>query len=273
LETSKRYKGGLAFSSLPGCNGAFVLCPECFAVTFVTIRPAVHYANAVRFDQPNPKVEGMIDSSKTPAVVHFAGKVWMAWKGEGLDTRVYVSSFSASTWSEGTPVAGVSTRSYPALAVSVAELYLVWRAEHDNTICWSRSFDGKVWSPPARAFGADTSEAFTEARFEEVVDYPGDIETEEVEAVIDSWSEESESRSLATGTVLENDSQAGSHSTLKSGDPGKLHLVWNNVRCKTSWARKAKGRFPLRPELVLTEREAMQTRPSRSTWTSKANRE
>jgi hypothetical protein len=249
---------------------ALCLCRGRFGLTFVTIGPAVHYADAVRFNQPNPKVVGMIDSSGTPAVVHFAGKLWMAWKGEGADTRVYISSFSASTWSECTPISGISTRSYPALAVSVAELYLVWRAEHDNTIYWSRSFDGKVWSPPARAPGAGTGEALTRAGFEEVVDYPWDIETEEA---IDSWSEENDGRSSAPGAVLEKDSEAGGERAMESGDPAKLHLVWNRMPCKTSWARKTKSRFPLRPALVLTEREARQIRPARSVWISNSKGE
>jgi hypothetical protein len=212
----------------------------------------------------------MIDSFGTPAVVHFAGKVWMAWRGEGADTRVYVSSFSVSTWSEGTPISGASTKSYPALAVSVAELYLVWRAEQDNTICWSRSFDGKVWSPPARALGPGTAEAFTGTRFEEVVDYPWDIEGEEA---IDSWPEENGHGSSAPGILHGDDSAEDGGSSLKLGNPGKLHLVWNNARCKTSWARKAKSRWPLRPALVLTEREARQIRPSRSAWISNSKSE
>lgn len=232
--------------------------------------------SAVGFDEPNPKVEGMIDSSGTPAVVHFAGKVWMAWKGEGADTRVYLSSFSASSWSKGTPIAGISTKSYPALAVSVAELYLVWRAEHDNTICWSRSFDGKVWSPPAQALGPGTGpgagadEAFTGAHFEERVDYPWDIEAEEP---IDSWPEENGGGSSAPGTVLGGDLEDAGASSLQLGNRGKLHLVWHNARRKASWARKAKSRSPLRPALVLMKREARQIRPSRSAWISKSKSE
>ena len=212
----------------------------------------------------------MIDSFGTPAVVHFAGKVWMAWKGEGADTRVYISSFSASTLSERSPIPGISTRSYPALAVSVAELYLVWRAEHSNTIYWSKSFDGKVWSPPARAPGSGTSEAFTGTRFEEVVDYPWDIEGEEA---IDSWSEENGHGSSAPGVLLGDDSAEHGGSSLKLGNPGKPHLVWTNVRFKTSWTRKVKSRWPLRPALVLTEREARQIRPSRSAWISNSKSE
>ena len=212
----------------------------------------------------------MNDISGTPAVVHFAGKIWMACKGEGADTRVYISSFSAFGRSECTPISGIRTRSYPALTVSVAELYLVWRAEHDNAIYWSKSFDGKGWSPRARAPGVAVIDAPDGTDIEEVVEDPWDIESDEATGYS---SEEIDGKRSAPATVPDKDSGAGGARTMESGNTGKLHLVWNNAPCKTSWSRKARGRFPLRPALVLTEREAMRTRPSRSAGLNRTNSE
>jgi hypothetical protein len=105
---------------------------------------------------------------------------------------------------------------------------------------------------------------------EEVVEDPWDIESDEATGYS---SEEIDGKRSAPATVPGNDSGAGGARTMESGNTRKLHLVWNNVRCKTSWSRKARGRFPLRPALVLTEREARRTGLSRSAWLNRTNSE
>jgi hypothetical protein len=89
--------------------------------------------------------EGPQETSASPATVRFSNKLWRAAKGEGEDTRIYISSCSESTWTAGVPIPGISTGAPPALASMALELFLIWWDEHDDTIHWAKSCDGLSW--------------------------------------------------------------------------------------------------------------------------------
>jgi hypothetical protein len=85
----------------------------------------------------------------------FNGRIYLAWKGEGNDLELYLSShdslLSASDyWSPQLRVPRiVGTSDGPALAATTAALFLAWKAEADpgdQRIFWSRCTDGSNWS-------------------------------------------------------------------------------------------------------------------------------
>jgi hypothetical protein len=95
-------------------------------------------------------------SSAGPALACLDGVMWMAWKGEGTDTHIYLSSLKGSTWSPGVPVSGIATSSSPALAVTASVLFLAWKRESDDQLLWSQSSDGKTWQPQMTVPGGPT---------------------------------------------------------------------------------------------------------------------
>ena len=102
-------------------------------------------------------MDGQHEVSGKQAMVRFKNQLWIAQRGEGADSRVFVSFFSGSTWSTGMPVPGVSTGSPPALAATSAELYLLWWGEGDASIHWSKSSDGQTWNMQRPLPGEDES--------------------------------------------------------------------------------------------------------------------
>jgi hypothetical protein len=180
------------------------------------------------------KADNMIDSqqeaSGRPALVQFDDKLWMAWKGEGADSRIFTSSLSGSTWSAGVPLSGISASSSPALAVKASELYLVWRAKDDNRIYWSKSSDGKAWS-----LGALVPEAASS-------DGPALPDSSGV--IAPTWVGELEQAKLSE--VLET---SGKPSPAPGSTP-RLQLVWKRASGKTAQIRRTKDWGASKPALV-----------------------
>ena len=85
-------------------------------------------------------------SSGGPALANLNGHIWMVWKGENADTRIFIGSLKGSKWNLIGPISGIATSSAPALTSSGSELFLAWKGESDNQIYWSKSSDGKVWN-------------------------------------------------------------------------------------------------------------------------------
>jgi hypothetical protein len=89
--------------------------------------------------------EGQQETSATPVTVRFGDRLWRTWKGQGDDTRIFISSCSGSTWTEGDPIPEIRTGAPPALASMGSELFLIWWDEHDNTIHWAKTCNGIFW--------------------------------------------------------------------------------------------------------------------------------
>jgi hypothetical protein len=94
--------------------------------------------------------------------------VYLAWKGESDDTRIFVANASGLQgsnpqeieWSPGRqrPVAG--TDASPALAATADMLVMAWKGLGSGSrIWWSQSKDGQNWSAQAAIDGTDTSAA------------------------------------------------------------------------------------------------------------------
>lgn len=199
-------------------------------------------------------------------MANFKGTVWMAWKGESADPRIFLSSLHGSTWSPGVPVSGIGTSSSPALTVSGSELFLAWKGEHDDPIFWSKSSDGKAWSPQARAPGAASNDTPALAGFKGAVYLAW-------KGVSDNkiWlSEYTDANGWGTAAALPSDFETSKGPALAVADTGNLHLVWKgasdtfvweSVRNSgsTSWSAQAK--------IVATETSA---RPTLASQTSSA---
>lgn len=186
-------------------------------------------------------------SSGGPALANFKGTVWMAWKGESKDTRIFTSSLSGSTWSAGVPIAGVGTSSAPALTATDSALFLVWKGESDNTVLWSKSSDGKTWSPQAVVSGLLSSDTPALATFNGVV-Y---MATRSASDNRISLSVFTNAKGWGAATVPSSSFETSLGPALGVGDTGNLHLVWKGASDtlmfestlgtgKTAWTPQAK---------------------------------
>jgi len=95
-------------------------------------------------------------TSGGPTLANALGQVWMAWKGQDSDTRIFLSvlAFDGTT-GPAIPVPQVGTSASPALTALGANLMLAWKGEQDHTIYWSQSSNttglsspDPRWNPP-----------------------------------------------------------------------------------------------------------------------------
>ena len=93
-----------------------------------------------------------INSTHGPALAEYNGKLYMAYKGSGVDNRIWISTFDGNSWSAPKtiqdsssvpPTGAFTTTSSPALAVLSDRLYMVWRGV-DSKIYYS-CFDSTRW--------------------------------------------------------------------------------------------------------------------------------
>jgi hypothetical protein len=205
-------------------------------------------------------------SSGGPALVNFKDKVWMAWKGEGGDPRIFLSSLTGSTWSPGTPVSGVGTSSSPALTATSTELFLACKGEHDDAVFWAKSSDGKAWSAPARVPGAASSDTPALAAFEEAVylAYKGASDSK-------IWlSEYASAKGWGAAAALPSDFETSAGPALGVGDTGNLHLVWKGASNDFVWEStrdSGSTRWSAQAKIVAAETSA---RPALASQTSSA---
>ena len=211
-----------------------------------TTCPAVN--NQTSYDWAKEANIPNASSSGGPALTNFKGTVWMAWKGEGTDPRIFLASLGGSTWSPGVQVSGIGTSSSPALTVTASELYLVWKGEHDSAIYWSKSSDGKAWSPQLPVPGAASSDTPALAGFKGVVYLAWKGESDNSIWLsnytdADGWAK--------TATRLPSDYLTSHGPALGVGNTGNLHIVWKGAHDnfeyesvlnsgKTTWTPQAK---------------------------------
>ncbi len=186
-----------------------------------TTSPATAKQDTFNFEKPKKIIDAA--SSEGPSLNFFAGKVWMAWKGEGTDARIFLASLDGSTWSAGAPITGVGTSSSPAMAVTESVLYLAHKGESDNRIYFSKSSDGKTWSADAAIEGALTSDAPA------LVGYGGTVYLGFKGASDDSlWlATYTEAKGWGTAVQLPYEYFASSNGpALAVGNTGNLHIAW-----------------------------------------------
>ena len=240
-------------------------------------------ASQSSYDWATPKQIPNAASSAGPALANLNGTVWIAWKGEGSDTRVFLSSLSGSTWSPGVPVAEIFTSSSPALTVTASTMVLAWKGS-DNSINWSQSSDGKTWNPQGTVPGASTA-AFGPG---ETPSLPLSSDTPAVTGfngvVYFAWKGVSDNRLWWTSvnlgvlaesvaepavasepwgvaSVISTSFQTDAGPALGFGDSGVLHLVWKGASDNTIWTATfgATGTWSTQTQILVV---ATATRPA-----------
>jgi hypothetical protein len=227
--------------------------------------PAANERNTTKYDfGPQKNVAG-IASSGGPALATFKGKVWMAWKGDGADTRIFLSSLSGSTWAPGSSVSAVGTQSAPALTATSSELFLAYRGERDNTIYYAKSADGANWGAGAAVPGALSSDTPALAAFGDTVHLV--------------WKGASDNKIwLATytpaggwgGASALSDFDSSKGPALGVGSSGHLHLAWQGASDNDLWESSlASSSTNWSPEAQIAI-VATSSRPALATQTSEA---
>ncbi len=100
-------------------------------------------------------------TSLSPSLASLGGKAFMAWKGQGSDTRIWTSTYdpaaSGGNWSPQTVLAGsdgvvFGTSAKPAAVEYFGSLFLAWMGSGDTHL-WYSVYDPttKQWSPQAFA--------------------------------------------------------------------------------------------------------------------------
>ncbi|MGA2119364.1 MAG: S53 family peptidase [Bryobacteraceae bacterium] len=91
------------------------------------------------------------------ALAEYNGKLFMAWKGEERDERIWYSTFNGTTWAAQQQVPGVGTSSGVALAVLGSTLYMAWKGEGQDQGIYYTTFNGTTWAAQKLVSGVGTS--------------------------------------------------------------------------------------------------------------------
>ena len=103
------------------------------------------------------------ETSVTPAVVHFKGEIYLAWRGAGEDAIIYLSTLDSNgVWAPKRALLALGgTSDPPALAATGDKLYLAWKARYPGEEIFFSTTDGTTWSPKATVPDAATMNAPT----------------------------------------------------------------------------------------------------------------
>jgi len=103
------------------------------------------------------------ETSVTPAVVHFKGEIYLAWRGAGEDATIYLSTLDSNgVWAPKRALLALGgTSDPPALAATGDKLYLAWKARYPGEDIFFSTTDGTTWSPKAAVPDAATMNAPT----------------------------------------------------------------------------------------------------------------
>jgi len=172
-------------------------------------------------------------SSGSPSLANLNGQVWMAWKGEGADTRIFVSSLKSGVWSAGVPISGIGTSSSPALTAANSELFLAWKGESDTTLYWSKSSDGQTWSRQAPVPGGASSDTPALSGWEQAVYFAWKGASDN-KIWFAQWSDAG--GWAAPPSQVPSAFQTNVGPALGVGDSGNIHLVWKGESDNTIWA-------------------------------------
>jgi hypothetical protein len=90
---------------------------------------------------PSPQswIEG-VATSHSPALASFKGHVYMAWKGEDRDDRIFWSRYDGVKWQPQTPIPNAFTKIAPAIVATDSGVIVAWKNASDDNIWWGSSF-------------------------------------------------------------------------------------------------------------------------------------
>jgi hypothetical protein len=81
-------------------------------------------------------------------------KLFMAWKGDGGDDRIYYSTFNGTAWSpkEAMPLTASSIDG-PSVTFAHGYVYVVWTGSGDDESIMVSAFNGSTWTDPQPVSG------------------------------------------------------------------------------------------------------------------------
>jgi hypothetical protein len=91
------------------------------------------------------------------AIAVYAGKLYMVWKGEERDDRVFFSTFDGSHWAPQQQVPGILSSSGVALAAYAGQLYMAWKGMLGDQGIYYTHFNGMAWAPQQQVPGVGSS--------------------------------------------------------------------------------------------------------------------
>ena len=100
-------------------------------------------------------VPGVATDAAPSWTAHAGESVWLAWRGTGSNTSVFVAGTSTFQPAQGSglysfgpqhKVDGASATGSPAIASLEGTLYLFWTNAADGQIWWANSSDGETWA-------------------------------------------------------------------------------------------------------------------------------
>ncbi len=97
-----------------------------------------------------------IGTSVGPSLAVFNGRLYMAWKGELGDQRLFYSNFDGSSWAAQQLIPGFSSEG-ASLAVFNSALYAAWKGELGDQRLWWSSFNGMAWAAQQQVPGVFSS--------------------------------------------------------------------------------------------------------------------
>jgi hypothetical protein len=96
-------------------------------------------------------------SSDGPTVVSANNSLYLFWKGEPGDNRIYSATFNRTTWTDQEPISPSSggvpeTSAAPAAAMQGTTIHLAWRGASSSEIWWLTGTNG-AWGSQKHIFG------------------------------------------------------------------------------------------------------------------------
>lgn len=107
-------------------------------------------AQGTSYNWATPQTNQMMATSQSPALAVFNNRLYMAWKGQFTDQRLYVSNTTdGSSWTPPQSSDALKTNQSPALAVFNNQLNMAWQGTTgDQSLLWSSITDGSNWATP-----------------------------------------------------------------------------------------------------------------------------
>ena len=173
-------------------------------------------------------------TSASPAVAYFKDNLYIAWKGETGDARIWISN-AGGFGSDGVAL-GLSpqrlgpspagTERGPALAATEDTLFMAWKGASSNKIWWSQSQDGIKWSEQSsipQVGGTSQGPALTAIGDTLFLAWVGEGNDERL-----FWSKCSDGKTWASQSQIPVGG-SGCGPSLAGLADGRLCLVWKGI--------------------------------------------
>jgi subtilase family serine protease len=91
------------------------------------------------------------------AIETYDSKLYMVWKGEERDDRVFMSTFNGTAWSPQQLIPGIGSSTGVALAAYGGKLYMAWKGVLGDQGIYYSAYNGTSWTPQQLVAGIGSS--------------------------------------------------------------------------------------------------------------------